>query len=76
MDLEKPMLKDLITCVRCGYPETSENIDFDELGLCKACRSSEQKMKISWDIREKNLKKIFKKYKEASGDIYDCIVPI
>ena len=60
MDLEKPMFKDLITCVRCGYPETSENIDFDELGLCKACRSSEQKMKISWDIREKNLKKIFK----------------
>ncbi|MAR07558.1 MAG: hypothetical protein CL862_10700, partial [Cyanobium sp. NAT70] len=76
MDLEKPMFKDLITCVRCGYPETSENINFDELGLCKACRSSEQKMKISWDIREKNLKKIFQKYKEASGDNYDCIVPI
>ena len=42
MTLEAPLFKDLIKCVRCGLPETSESIDFDELGLCKACRSSEQ----------------------------------
>ena len=58
MEVEDQMFKGMITCVRCGYPETSENIDFDKLGLCKACRSSEQKMKISWDTREKNLRKI------------------
>ena len=70
------MFKGIISCVRCGYPETSENIDFDELGLCKACRSSEQKMKISWDVREKNLQKILNEYKNLSADNYDCIVPI
>lgn len=70
------MFKGIKSCVRCGYPETSENIDFDELGLCKACRSSEQKMKISWYVREKNLKKILNEYKNLSADNYDCIVPI
>lgn len=33
----------LNNCIRCGMPETSENIDFDDFGLCKARKSSEQK---------------------------------
>ena len=76
MQSKKNQLSKLFTCIRCGHPETSENIDFDKLGLCKACRSSEQKMHISWSDREKNLRKILKKFKDNSGNNYDCIVPI
>ena len=30
-------------------PETTEGIDFDEFGVCKACRASEEKMRIDWE---------------------------
>ena len=55
-----------LKCVRCGIPETAPDLDFDELGYCKACRSSEQKMRISWAAREKNLRKILNQFKEKS----------
>jgi N-acetyl sugar amidotransferase len=76
MTVEKSLFEKINKCVRCGRPETSEKIDFDELGLCKACRSSEQKMHISWANREKNLRKIIKNFKEKTKNNYDCIVPI
>ena len=63
-------------CVRCCMPETQEGIKFDELGICKACQSSEQKIHINWVEREKELKNILDKAKTSSGDNYDCIVPI
>ena len=46
-------------CTRCCLPESSPNIKFDEFGICNACRSSEQKMRINWEKREKILKKKF-----------------
>ena len=63
-------------CTRCCLPETSEGIDFDELGICKACRSSEMKMRIDWSAREKNLRHILDEAEAWSGDNYDCLVPI
>ncbi len=63
-------------CSRCCMPNTSEGINFDELDICKGCQSSEDKMKINWHDREKELAEILNYYKEKSGDNYDCIVPI
>lgn len=63
-------------CVRCCMPETNEGMGFDELGICKACRSSEQKMRIDWSQRAEALKRIIDEAKEKSGDNYDCVVPI
>jgi len=57
-------------------PETAEGMDFDEMGICRACQSQEQKMHIDWVEREKALRKILNYHKERSGDNYDCIVPI
>ena len=56
-------------------PETSEGLIFDELGICRGCQSSEQKMHINWAERQKELEKILKKYK-GKNNSYDCIVPI
>jgi len=57
-------------------PETNEGMQFDEMGICLACRSSEQKMHIDWPRREKMLKGILDHHKLHSGANYDCMVPI
>ncbi len=68
--------KSLKYCVRCCMPETQEGIKFDELGICQACQSSEQKIHINWVEREAQLRKILENAKKNSGNNYDCIVPI
>jgi len=68
--------RELIYCSRCCMPETNEGMEFDELGICKACRSSEQKMRIDWQKRQDELAKIIEDAKESSGNNYDCVVPI
>lgn len=67
---------DLIYCARCCMPETQEGINFDELGICTACQSSEEKIHINWVEREKSLRKILDEAKSKAGNNYDCIVPI
>lgn len=63
-------------CVRCCIPETEEGTNFDALGICQACRSSEQKMHIDWVERERELRRILDDARAQAGDNYDCIVPI
>lgn len=71
-----PPFPQLRYCVRCCMPETNEGMAFDELGICKACRSSEEKMRIDWAARQEVLRRILESAKEKAGDNYDCIVPI
>jgi N-acetyl sugar amidotransferase len=63
-------------CVRCCVPETQEGVRFDEMGICTACQSSEEKMHIDWSEREKQLRKILDDAKAKSGTGYDCVLPI
>tara|TARA_B100000989_G_scaffold255083_1_gene203896 strand:- start:13686 stop:15395 length:1710 start_codon:yes stop_codon:yes gene_type:complete len=70
----EPLFKNLKYCSRCCLPETSEGIKFDDYGVCTICRSSEEKMNINWDKREKILKGIFLNYKKKGN--YDCLLPI
>lgn len=63
-------------CLRCGFPETSENIDFDDMEICKACRSSEQKMHINWKLREQRLREILDRFRQKVPFGYDCMIPI
>ncbi len=63
-------------CVRCCTPQTQEGVSFDEMGICTACRSSEQKMHIDWVQREAQLRKIIDDAKAKAGNGYDCILPI
>ena len=72
----EPPFPKLRYCHRCCTPETSEDTTFDDFGICVACRSSEEKMHISWAEREKELGRILNHYKKTSGDNYDCMVPI
>ena len=70
------MKSQLNYCSRCCLPETTEGITFDSFGVCKACRASEEKMRIDWEEKRKELKQILDKAKKDSGDNYDCMVPI
>jgi N-acetyl sugar amidotransferase len=72
----KPLFDNLQYCVRCCMPETQEGITFDDMGVCQACQSSEQKMHINWVERERRLRAILEQAKAAAGKNYDCIVPI
>lgn len=71
-----PPFPHLRYCARCCLPETCEGIQFDELGICLACRSQEQKMRMDWAVREKKLRALLEKAKAESGNNYDCVVPI
>ena len=72
----RPPFENLRYCARCCIPETSEGTAFDEMGICRACESSEQKMRINWAEREQQLRRILEEAKRSSGDNYDCLVPI
>lgn len=71
----RPLLEGLRYCVRCCMPETNEGMRFDEIGICLACQSAEQKIHIDWTARERALREILDRNK-ALGNDYDCIVPI
>lgn len=73
---EKPLLNHLQYCIRCCMPETQEGIAFDELGICQACQSSEQKIHINWVERERQLATLLESAKKEAGNNYDCILPI
>lgn len=72
----KPLFDNLQYCVRCCMPETQEGITFDEMGVCQACQSSEQKIHINWVEREARLQEILAEARKKAGNNYDCIVPI
>ena len=70
------MVDNLKYCTRCWLPETSEKLTFDDMGICRACVSSEQKMRINWAEKEKELSKILSKAKKNANNNYDCVIPI
>ncbi|CAA7618648.1 N-acetyl sugar amidotransferase [Magnetospirillum sp. UT-4] len=72
----RPMFPHLKHCVRCCMPETQEGVDFDDMGICRSCRSTEIKMHIDWAARERALARIMEQAKAEAGDGYDCIIPI
>lgn len=61
-------------CSRCCLPETMEGIEFDEFGICTPCRSSEEKMHINWEEKERKLSNIFDL--NRSNIYYDCMLPM
>lgn len=71
-----PPFRALRYCSRCCMPSTNEADSFDELGICNGCRSSEQKMRIDWDVRRRELEVFLDEARRRAGDNYDCVVPI
>ena len=49
-------------------------MNIDSEGICDACRHAEQKERIDWEKREKELLELLDKYRSKDGS-YDCLVP-
>jgi N-acetyl sugar amidotransferase len=49
-------------------------MNFDEDGVCDACRTAEIKDNIDWGMREEELIKLLDKHRKNDGS-YDCLVP-
>ena len=60
-------------CSVCVTPETRPRVEFDKNGTCNACLWHEQKQKIDWDKRWKDLESICDKYRKKTK--FDVIVP-
>lgn len=62
-------------CIRCVMPSTKPDLHIDEEGVCNACRAYENRVKIDWDVRKKELSTILEKYRNSNSN-WDCIVPV
>ncbi len=51
-----------------------KTLNFDEEGVCDACRNADEKEKINWKQREEELFQLLDKYRSKDGS-YDCMVP-
>jgi N-acetyl sugar amidotransferase len=49
-------------------------MNFDDEGVCDACRNAEVKDKVDWENREKELLQLLDKHRSKDGS-YDCLVP-
>lgn len=67
------ILNTLRRCTKCTLPETHETIKFDEEGVCNICRQYENKKKIDWDKKKKDLLELVEMYRGKGS--YDCIIP-
>ncbi len=64
-------------CSRCLYPENHPlNITFNEEGVCSGCIVHEEKDVLDWNERAEKLEQILNKFKNTSGNNYDCIIPV
>jgi len=66
----------LTYCKKCVMPDTKPDLNFDEMGVCSACRSYERRKEIDWDARHEELMVILEKYRSSDGSNWDCIVPV
>jgi N-acetyl sugar amidotransferase len=57
------------------YPDTKPQLNFNEDGVCDACRNWEKKSSVDWDSRKKQLQEIAEKYRKSDGS-YDCVIPV
>ncbi len=63
-------------CKKCLQPDTRPSIVFDNEGVCAACRSREQVLRVDWGERERRLQDIAAWAKKSSHGGFDCIVGI
>ena len=57
-------------------PDTKPDLHLDDEGVCNACRSYENRKKVDWDLRHKELLQVVEKFRNRDGSNWDCIVPV
>lgn len=63
-------------CTHCVMPSTKPDLQFDESGVCNACRNFEHRKDVDWAQRKLDLKALLERYRSQDGSNYDCIIPV
>lgn len=63
-------------CTRCLYPDTKPDLQFDDEGVCSACRAYQNRAEVDWDKRRREFLEIVDGYRSKDGSNYDCLVPV
>lgn len=67
--------KEVLFCKRCVMSNQRPRIEFDEEGICSACRYAERKEEgIDWDLRRREFQDLCDRHRRKDGH-YDVIVP-
>lgn len=67
--------EEVFFCTKCVNSNQRFGLQFDENGVCDACRYAEEKDKgIDWQQRGKELRELCDRYRSKDGS-HDCIVP-
>jgi len=69
-------LKKMQYCKRCTYPIIAVNLSVGDEGVCSGCVVHDEKMKLDWDVREKEFVDLLNLYKSKDQSNYDCIIPV
>lgn len=62
-------------CKKCVQSDSRPGIVFSEDGICGACLWEEEKNKIDWTLREKELKELVDQAKSLNR-AYDCVIGV
>ena len=64
-------------CTRCVMPSTRPGITFDDKGVCAACQSYDNRSKVDYSKRWKELEELCDKYRGMNGpNGYDCMLAV
>lgn len=76
MDIQKKygLPDDVKFCTRCVISNQRPRIEFDDFGVCGACRVADLKQQIDWDERERELRTLLDKHRRSDG-YWDVVVP-
>lgn len=68
------MTNKIFWCNNCLNMSTRPRITFDHRGWCNACQWMEEKKKMDWSDRKKELQNLLDNHRSTDGS-YDCLVP-
>jgi len=67
--------KKVTWCKNCLNMSTRPRIAFDTRGWCNACQWMEEKKKVDWETRQKELHTLLDKYRSKDGN-FDCVTTV
>ena len=68
-------MKKIFWCKSCVVMSTRPRIEFDDRGFCSACLWAEEKKKINWNDKQKQLEKLLSEHRDL-GTNYNCITTV
>tara|TARA_X000000950_G_C13804210_1_gene614881 strand:+ start:143 stop:1264 length:1122 start_codon:yes stop_codon:yes gene_type:complete len=57
-------------------PHTKPHLQFNDEGVCDACRLYEEREEVDWNVRKQELSDVLDKYRSKDGSNWDCVIPV